>query len=114
MVAVSMDDVATMKKFKESLGAEYPMISDQQGKVVGLYDVKTAVLPFAQRYTFVIGQDRKVLSVQSGGDAIDPAGSIKACPLHQHAEAPAAAATGAKPEGQPAQPPAKDKKDGGK
>jgi thioredoxin-dependent peroxiredoxin len=85
MVAVSMDDASTMKKFKESLGAEYPMIADPQGKVVGAYDVKTGPLPFAQRYTFVIGQDRKVISVQSGGDAIDPAGSIKACPLH-HAD----------------------------
>jgi len=88
MVAVSMDDAETMKKFKASLGAEYPMIPDPQGKVVGAYDVKTGPLPFAQRFTFVIGQDRKIVSVQSGGDAIDPAGSIKACPLHQHAEEP--------------------------
>jgi thioredoxin-dependent peroxiredoxin len=84
MVAVSMDDAETMKKFKESLKAEYPMIPDKDGKVVGAYDVKTGPLPFAQRFTFVIGQDRKVLSVQSGGDAIDPAGSIKACPLRPH------------------------------
>jgi len=86
MVAVSMDDAETMKKFKESLKAEYPMISDPQGKVVNAYDVKVPALSFAQRFTFVIGQDRKVISVQSGGDAIDPAGSIKACPLHPHAD----------------------------
>ena len=105
MVAVSMDDAATMKKFKESLGATYPMIPDPQGKVVGAYDVKSGPLPFAQRFTFVIGQDRKVILVQSGADAIDPAGSIKACPLHPHAEDAAAA----KPEaGQGG------KKDGGK
>ena len=90
MVAVSMDDAATMKKFKESLGAAYSMIPDPQGKVVSAYDVKTGPLPFAQRYTFVIGQDGKVISVQSGGDAIDPAGSIKACPLHKVEEPPKA------------------------
>ena len=53
----------------------------RDGKVVGAYDVKTPVLSFAQRYTFVIGQDGKVLHVQSGSDAIDPAGAIKSCPL---------------------------------
>jgi len=86
MVAVSMDDAPTMKKFKESLKADYPMISDPQGKVVGAYDVRATPMPFAQRFTFVIGQDRKILQVQSGSDAIDPSGSIKACPLHPHAE----------------------------
>jgi len=100
MVAVSMDDAETMKKFKESLKAEYPMISDPQGKVVNAYDVKVPALSFAQRFTFVIGQDRKVISVQSGGDAIDPAGSIKACPLHPHADE--------------AKPDAKKDKDGGR
>lgn len=100
MVAVSMDDAETMKKFKESLKAEYSMIPDPQGKVVGAYDVKTGPLPFAQRYTFVIGQDRKVLQVSSGSDAIDPAGSIKACPLHKPAEpAPAGAPDAGRPDG---------------
>ena len=94
MVAVSMDDAETMKKFKESLKAEYPMVPDPQGKVVGAYDVKMGMGPltFAQRYTFVIGQDRKVIQVSSGSDAIDPAGSIKACPLHKPKDAAPAGA----------------------
>jgi len=78
-----MDDAATMKKFKESLKADYAMVPDPDGKVVGAYDVKTGPLPFAQRFTFVIGQDRKILQIQSGSDAIDPGGAIKACPLRK-------------------------------
>jgi peroxiredoxin Q/BCP len=78
-----MDDAETMKKFKESLKAEYTMVPDPQGKVVGAYDVRTGPLPFAQRYTFVIGTDGKVLQVQSGSDAIDPGGAIKACPIRK-------------------------------
>ena len=81
-----MDDAPTMKKFKESLKAEYAMVPDPEGKVVGAYDVKTGPLPFAQRFTFVIGQDRKVLQVQSGSDAIDPGGAIKACPIRKPAD----------------------------
>ena len=99
MVAVSMDDAETMKKFKESLKADYPMIADPKGKVVEAYDVKVPALSFAQRFTFVIGQDRKVIQVQSGSDAIDPSGSIKACPLHPHAEGGAPDAGRPRPDG---------------
>ena len=69
MVAVSMDDAETMKKFKESLKADYAFIPDPKGKVVSAYDVKGGMGPvvFASRYTFVIGQDGKVLQVQTGG-----------------------------------------------
>jgi len=82
-----MDDAATMKKFKESLKADYAMVPDPDGKVVGAYDVKTGPLPFAQRFTFVVGQDRKILQIQSGSDAIDPGGAIKACPLRKPVDA---------------------------
>jgi peroxiredoxin len=81
-----MDDAETMKKFKESLKAEYSMVPDPDGKVVSAYDVRTGPLPFAQRFTFVIGTDRKVIQVQSGSDAIDPGGSIKACPIRKPAD----------------------------
>ena len=83
LLAVSMDDLQAMKKFKESLKADYAFVPDPQGKVVGAYDVRAGPLPFAQRFTFVIGQDGKVLQVQTGADAIDPGGAIKACPLRR-------------------------------
>jgi peroxiredoxin len=88
VVAVSMDDAPTMKKFKESLKADYQMVPDPQGKIVAAYDVRGGMGPiqFANRFTFVIGQDGKVLQVQSGSDAIDPGGAIKACPLRGHPE----------------------------
>ena len=52
-----MDDAETLKKFKESLKAPFAFVADPDGKVVKAYDVKTPVLSFAQRYTFVIGED---------------------------------------------------------
>jgi peroxiredoxin len=78
-----MDDAVELKKFKESLKAPFPFIADPEGKVVNAFDVKTPMVGFAKRYTFVIGQDRKILKVESGSDAIDPNGAIVACPLRK-------------------------------
>ena len=82
-----------MAKFKESLKAQFPFIPDPDAKLTKLYDVKVPVMSLANRYTFVIGEDRKVLKVESGKDAIDPNGAIVSCPLRKpKAEAGADAA----------------------
>jgi peroxiredoxin len=78
-----MDDAATLKKFKESLKAQFSFVADPEGKLVKLFDVKVPVLSLAQRYTFVIGEGRKVVQLQSGSDAIDPSAAVQACPLHK-------------------------------
>lgn len=72
-----------MAKFKESLKAQFPFIPDPDAKLTNLYEVKTPVLKLANRYTFVIGEDRKVLKVESGKDAIDPNGAIVSCPIRK-------------------------------
>lgn len=72
-----------MAKFKESLKAQFPFVPDPDAKLTSLYEVKTPVLKLANRYTFVIGEDRKVLKVESGKDAIDPNGAIVACPIRK-------------------------------
>ena len=83
-----MDDAVTLKKFKEELKAPFAFIPDPDGKVVKDYDVKTPVVSFAQRYTFVIGEGREILKVESGKDAIDPAGAVVACPLRRPGSKP--------------------------
>jgi peroxiredoxin len=83
VLAVSMDSRDELKKFKAELKAPFAMVPDPDGKLVKLFDVKMPVVSYAQRYSFVIGPDRKILKVQSGSDAIDPAGAIAACPLHK-------------------------------
>lgn len=72
-----------MAKFKESLKAQFPFIADPDAKLTKLYDVKLPVMTLANRYTFVIGEDRKVLKVESGKDAIDPNGAIVSCPIRK-------------------------------
>jgi len=88
VVAISTDDLETMKKWKAELKAPFSMIPDPDAKIVALYDVKMPVVGYSNRYTFVVGQDGKITDVKSGSDAIDPGGSIQACPLHRDAPAP--------------------------
>ncbi len=78
---MSTDDLETQKKFKASLGATFPFVADPDAKLVSLYDVKTPVVKFAMRTTFVIGKDRRVTSVTTGGDAIDPAKAREAASM---------------------------------
>ena len=80
-----MDDSETLARFKAELKAPFAFIPDPEGKIVGAFDVKTPVVSFAKRYTFVIGEDRKIQKVESGGDAINPEGAIAACPIRRPA-----------------------------
>jgi peroxiredoxin len=81
-----MDDAETLKKFKAELKAPFSFIPDPEGKVVGLYDVKMPVIAAAKRYSFVVGQDRKILKVSSGADAVNPEAAIVACPTKKPKE----------------------------
>ncbi|MBJ6759835.1 peroxiredoxin [Myxococcaceae bacterium JPH2] len=85
VLAISMDDAETLTRFKTDLKAPFPFIPDPEGKLVGAYDVKMPVLSLAKRYTFTVGEGRKILKVDSGGDAVDPTGAITACPLRKPA-----------------------------
>ena len=83
MIAVSTDDLETQKKFRDSLKAPFHFLADDKRAVVGAFDVKTFLLPIARRITFVVGPGRKVLSIQEGGDAIDPSGVVTSCSLQK-------------------------------
>lgn len=80
MLAISTDDVETLRKFREDRKAAYPFLSDDGGKVARQYAGVVPVLGLASRANFVVGQDGKVVSIVTGGDAIDPAASVAACP----------------------------------
>jgi thioredoxin-dependent peroxiredoxin len=59
---VSVDDLETNTKFAQSLGADYPILSDSDKKVATAYGV---LGPFgvARRWTFYIGPDGRILHV---------------------------------------------------
>jgi len=79
IVAVSIDDPATLKKFKESLGANFAFLSDPQGKVASQYG-GLMDNGMAKRATFVIAQDGTIGHTDQGTDSINPDPAVEACP----------------------------------
>jgi thioredoxin-dependent peroxiredoxin len=81
VLGVSMDDLDTQKRFAESLTLPFPLGADPKGETVEAFGIKNGT--HADRVTFVIGPDQKVLKTIEGRDAIDPAATLEACPLHK-------------------------------
>ena len=59
----SVDKPEKNKKFAESVGADYPILSDPEGHVAREYGVTGAIQKWASRWTFYIGVDGKVLYI---------------------------------------------------
>ena len=68
-------------KFAESLAVDYPILSDPAGEVARAYGVTSGIRPVAQRWTFYIGKDGKILfidkSVKTATHAADVAAKLK-------------------------------------
>ncbi len=75
-----MDDLDTNKRFGQSLSLPFPLASDPKGEVAEAYGVKKG--SYADRVTFIIDGEGKVVQVVSGKDALDPTLALDACPLH--------------------------------
>jgi thioredoxin-dependent peroxiredoxin len=81
VLGISVDDVATQRRFKTDYKLPYPLLSDAGGKVADRYTGTVPVLGYAKRSNVVIGQDGVVIKVVEGNDAVDPNGAIALCPL---------------------------------
>jgi peroxiredoxin Q/BCP len=77
VLGISTDDLATQKRFAESLKLPFPLLADSDGKVAGAYGVKW--LGFASRVTFVIGKDGRIERVVDGKEALDPSSALSVC-----------------------------------
>ncbi len=63
VVGVSVDSVSTQKRFAEKYNAPFPLVSDKEKKVATLYGVLNEKGTSAQRVTFVIDENGKVVAV---------------------------------------------------
>lgn len=79
MVGISVDDVATQKRFKETYQLPFPLLSDEGGKVARKYGGTVALVGVASRTTFVVDRDGTVKEMVTGSDAIDPSKAVAAC-----------------------------------
>ena len=60
--AVSVDTAEENKKFAEHVEADYPILADPTKEVANAYGV-LGRLPFANRWTFYIGTDGKIMFI---------------------------------------------------
>ncbi len=58
-----MDTAETNKAFAQSLGVDYPLLSDPTRTVATAYGVVDEDQPFASRWTFFIGLDGRILHI---------------------------------------------------
>ena len=70
----STDEVEVNKKFAESEKADFPLLSDPDGKVAKAYGVKMPVMNMAKRVTIYIGKDGRILKIDND---IQPATSAE-------------------------------------
>jgi peroxiredoxin len=80
VLGLSMDDLATQKRFAESLKLPFALLADEKGEVARAYGVLDGDHP--SRVTIVIGQNGKVEKIITGKDALDPSPALSACEAH--------------------------------
>jgi peroxiredoxin Q/BCP len=61
----STDPAETNEKFAESLGLDYPILSDPDGKTATAYGIYNPERKAAMRHTFYIGKDGKILAIDT-------------------------------------------------
>ena len=74
-----MDDAEANRKFAQSLGATFPILSDPEKTTAKAYGVLNLTHLFANRVTFVIDKEGVIQHIDKGSDAIDPTGACGAC-----------------------------------
>ncbi len=78
-MAISGDFIATLNHWSKELGADFPMLSDYKRVVMRQYGVLGEQSYLANRTTFVIDMDGRIVSIEEGNSAIDPTGAVTAC-----------------------------------
>jgi thioredoxin-dependent peroxiredoxin len=61
--SASVDTPETNRAFAQSLGVDYPLLSDPSRAVASAYGVVDPDQPFASRWTFYIGADGRITHI---------------------------------------------------
>ena len=76
---VSVDSTWANKAFRETIGAEFPILSDWNKDVSRKLGILNEETGFARRTTFVIDKAGIVQKIDQGNDALDPSGVVGVC-----------------------------------
>ncbi|ARM74997.1 peroxiredoxin [Acidianus manzaensis] len=63
IIGVSVDSLSSVKKFSEKYNAKFPLISDKEKKIVTAYGVLNEKGTSAQRVTFIIDENGKIINI---------------------------------------------------
>jgi len=83
-LAISTDFGPTLAHWKKELNASFPMLSDHMRKVAELYGVLIPQVGVANRATFVVDPEGKIVYIEEGSSAMDPTGAETACSRSKH------------------------------
>jgi peroxiredoxin Q/BCP len=78
-LTISGDFIATLAHWSKELNATFPMLSDYKRVVMKQYGEFNEQSFLANRATFVIDMDGKIVSIEEGNSAIDPTGAVTSC-----------------------------------
>ena len=88
---ISSDSPAANAAYAREIDVHFPLLSDQNGKVLKSYGVPTRVkqvgatsYELAQRATFLIDKQGVIRRVELGAEAVDPSKTVNACSLLEH------------------------------
>lgn len=77
---ISTDNVPSLNAFSEKLSLTFPLLSDfAKRDVARAYGVLIPERGFANRATFVVDREGKIIHVEEGSGALDPTGAETAC-----------------------------------
>jgi peroxiredoxin len=83
--AISTDNSPSQKKFAEEVKATFPFLSDfAKREVSKAYGVLAEAAGVANRATFVIDGEGKIINIEEGSAALDPTGAVTACSRAAH------------------------------
>jgi peroxiredoxin len=82
---ISTDNTPSQQAFAKQLNLAFPLLSDfSKREVAAKYGVLIPERGFANRSTFVIDREGKIIYIEEGNSAIDPTGAETACSRLAH------------------------------
>jgi len=82
---ISTDNTPSQKEFATKVNASFPLLSDfANRKVAAEYGVLIPQAGVANRSTFVVDKEGKIVHIEEGSGAIDPTGAELACSRLAH------------------------------
>lgn len=81
VVALSTDSREKLADFRAAIGADFRFVADPKAEIASAYGVKMPLVAVAQRRTFVLDRERRIVKIVSGKDAVEVTSAIEVCPL---------------------------------